>query len=66
MLAVWECRMGNQVPIGSYLGPTFSFGAPPTISRKLLNAFEIRIIHKPKILRHITSCNPPQREKYFK
>jgi hypothetical protein len=66
MLAVLECRLGNQAPIGSYLDPTFSFGIPPTISRKLPSAFETRIIHKLKILRRVTSCNPPQREKHLK
>src|SRR2546422_3292831 len=63
MLAAWECRLGNQAPIGSYLDPTFSFGIRPTISRKLLSAFETRSIHKLKILQHVTSCNPHQRER---
>src|SRR5207245_7243163 len=66
MLAVWECRMGNQAPIGSYLDPTFSFGIRPTISRKPLSAFETRSIPKLKILRHVTSCNPHQRERHLK
>src|SRR2546426_4724360 len=66
MLAVWECRLGSQAPIGSYLDPTFSFGIRPTISRKPLSAFETRSIPKLKILRHVTSCNPHQRERHLK
>jgi len=66
MLAVWVCRLGNQVPIGSYLDPTFSFGIRPTISRRLVSAFETRSIHKLKILQHVTSCNPHQTEKHLK
>jgi len=66
MLAVWECRLGNPVPIGSYLDPMFSFGIRPTISQKLLGAFETRSIHKLKILQHVTSRNLHQREKHLK
>ena len=59
MLAVWECRLGNPVPTGSYLDPTFSFGTRPTISRKPLSAFETRRIHKLKILQRATCLQPP-------
>jgi putative phosphoesterase len=48
------------------LGANVQLRHTPTISRKLLSAFETRIIHKLKILRHITSCNPPQRSKHLK
>src|SRR2546430_12824490 len=66
MLAVSECRLENQAPIGSCLDPTFSSSVPPTISRRLLSVFEPRTIHKPKILPRVTSCNPLQSEKCLK
>src|ERR1700730_7493946 len=66
MLAVWECRLETPVPICFYLDLTFSFVICPTTSRKLLSAFETRIIHKRKSLRDVTSCNPHQREEHFK
>src|SRR5882762_11882834 len=66
MLAVWECRFRNQAPIGSCLHPAFSFDRRPTISRKPPSAFGTRNIHRPKILPHVTSCTPHQREKPFK
>src|SRR5262245_38021622 len=66
MLAVWECRLGNQAPTGSCLAPTFSFGIPPTISRRLLSAFETRIIHKPTILQHVTSYDPHRSKRCLK
>ena len=66
MLAVWDCRFRNQAPIGSYLDPTFSFTVRPTISRKLLSAFDKRDIHRLKILPHVTSCIRHQRQKRLK
>src|SRR2546427_11872008 len=66
MLAVWECRFRNRARIGSYLDQTFSFDIRPTISRKLLSAFETQVIHRQKTLPRVTSCNPHQREKRLK
>ena len=66
MRAVWECRLANQAPIGSYLDPTFSFDTRPMISREPLSAFEKQIIHKLTSLQHSTSCNPHQRQKCLK
>ena len=66
MRAVWECHLGNQEPIGFGLDRTFSFAARFTISRKLLNAFETRTIHKLENLQDVTSYSPHQRERCLK
>src|SRR5436190_1414984 len=66
MRAVWECRSVNQVPGGSYLHLTLSFDKPPTILQKRLSAFAPPVIHKRKILQHITSFNLPQKKKRSK
>ena len=48
------------------LGPNIQFQHTPTISRRLLSAFEPRTIHGLKILPRVTSCNLHQSEKCLK
>ena len=66
MLAVWACRMENQVPTGFYWDLPFNSGILATIARKLLRAFSRRTIHKPRTLQQITSYNPHQKQKHLK